>query len=180
MIHIVFDRAAQHIKLFDPNGGLAGSYRGEGDAWGYTPENPYGHDGWCPQGHYVLGPTNRFPQPIASEGWGQIPVSDIGMSLAEQLVDAGKAQWSGLNLIVGGIAARIGRLSYYGRSGIMIHAGGSNAVEPFADYQQLCRTFGCTRMYNVEWKDLAAYLDAHRGGNTVAFTIVGDPARLPN
>lgn len=179
MIHLAFDRPSQMIKRFDTAGAIAATYRGEGDAWGYSPENPYGHDGWCPPGHFILGAPQRFQPAVASEGFGQIPVSDITLDIAKTLVDAGKAQWSGLNLVIGGIAARIGRLSAYGRGGIMLHGGGSNAIEPFADYQQLCKTYGCPRMFNIEWRSLADFLEHFSAGQTVVLTIIGDPVRLP-
>ena len=160
-------------------GKIAALYHGEGDAIGYTPEAPYGHLGWCPPGHYVLGAPQRFESPIASEGFGQIPIVDLTSDVAEQLVSAGKAKWSGLDLIIGGIGSRIGQLATYGRSDIFAHGGGSNAVDPYADYQELCKTEGCTRMWNLEWRRFADWLDANRGENTVVYSILGDPVRLP-
>jgi hypothetical protein len=178
LLHLVFDRARENLKVFGPTG-FWRSLKAEGDAWGYTPENPYATDGWMPPGHYILGAMQRFDPPIASEGYGQIPVLDLASDVVAQLVHAGKATWSGLDLIVGGIAGKVGQLSVYGRSGIMVHCGGSNASNPFADYQELCKTFGCTRTYNLEWRELADWLDANRQGNTVVYSAVGNPVRLP-
>src|SRR6185437_2574539 len=74
MIHPVFDRPTQTIKAFNANGSVYRVFRGEGDAWGHTAYNEYGHDAWMPPGHYLLGAPQFFAQPIASEGFGQIPI----------------------------------------------------------------------------------------------------------
>jgi hypothetical protein len=131
-----------------------------------------------PEGHFVLGPTQRFDPPIASEGYGQIPVLDMSQDIANALVGAGKATWSGNLLVIGGIAERTGQLARYGRSAIFAHCGGSSAPDPYDDYQKLCRTYGCTRMFNREWREFADWLDANRAGNTVVYTAVGMPVRL--
>jgi hypothetical protein len=182
VIHSIFDRPREILKTFGPNG-YAAAIKAEGDTWGANPQL-YGFEGWCPPGHYVLGAVQRFLDaegkwaPIAGEGFGQIPVLDMGDDVANQLVAAGKATWSGQLLVIGGVPGRIGQLARFGRSAIMVHCGGSNADDPYADHQELCKTYGCTRTYNLEWREYADYLDKNRAGNTVVYSIVGDPVRL--
>jgi hypothetical protein len=177
MLLVRFNRPAQSIQCFDANGQLAKTFRGEGDAWGAP---GYGHDGWTPPGHYVLGAVEFFNPPIASEGFGQIPVLDIDPDTRYELIAAKKATLlPDGQLVIGGVTAWSGQLAAYDRDGIMNHCGGSNASDPFADKQQLCKTYGCTRMWNVEWREFAAWLNANREGNTVIYTVVGDPISLP-
>ena len=178
MLHIVFDRPSQLIKAYEPDKTLAHTFRGEGDAWGWTPEAPYAHDGWMAPGHYVLGDVQRFDPPINSEGFGQIPILDLTHDVADKLVAAGDAKWNGLEFVIGGISAKIGQMAVYGRAGIMNHCGGSNAPNPLADFQMLCKTFGCSRMWNAEWRQFAAWLDGIRTGHTVVYSAIGDPVRL--
>jgi len=178
MIHPVFDRPTQTIKAFNANGSVYRVFRGEGDAWGHTADNEYGHDAWMPPGHYLLGAPQFFAQPIASEGFGQIPISDLDAATLGALVAAGKATANGSNATIGGIVAAIGGLAKYDRSALFVHGGGSNAPQPFADYQMLCKTEGCPRMWNAEWREFALWLQDQSAGNTIVFTVIGNPVIL--
>jgi hypothetical protein len=182
MIHVVADRPNQKIKLYDV-AGLIATYTGNGDAWGNHPGNPgdppYGLDCWCPPGHYLLQAPQFFPTPIPSEGFGQIPVVDIDDATLRTLISGAKAKLNANGTYtIGGIDLSINQLSRYNRSAIMLHGGGSNAVDPYADYQTQCATEGCERMYNAEWKKLAGFLAANQAGNTIVYSVVGDPVTL--
>lgn len=179
MLRLYFDRPTQQIQCFDAGGKLVKVFTGEGDAWGHSDEAPYGHDGWTPPGHYMLGAVDTFGTPEAAEGFGQIPVLDLTEAAIQQLVAAGKAQHEeDGRLTIVGVTAWTGQMAAFDRGAIMIHCGGSNAPDPYADRQQLCKTEGCTRMYNIEWRELALWINAQRNGNTVIFTVVGDPVPL--
>jgi hypothetical protein len=107
-------------------------------------------------------------------------VLDIDPDTRYELIAAKKATLlPDGQLVIGGVTAWSGQLAAYNRDGIMNHCGSSNASDPFADKQQLCKTYGCTRMWNVEWREFAAWLNANREGNTVIYTVVGDPISLP-
>jgi hypothetical protein len=180
MIHVVFYRPVGKLKVYGPSGALAKDSQGvlvmeaAGDAWGAP---GYGHDGWCPRGHYLLGPIQTFA-PIASEGAAQIDVSDLPSVVLQDLVAIHAAVALGDGVVIGGVGAPVGQLAKYGRDGIMIHGGGSNAPDPFAPYQQLCKTEGCTRVHNADLARLVAYLLASFNGNHVIYSTVGDPLPL--
>jgi L,D-transpeptidase-like protein len=179
LIHLIFSRPEQKIKLFDNSGTWIQTYTGEGDAWGYSDDDVYGFDSWCPPGHFILGTPQIFEAPIASEGFGQIPVSDLDATTLGTLVSAGKAVANGVVVTIGGLELEIGQLDKYNRSAIMVHGGGSNAPSPLADFQTLCKTDGCTRMYNQEWQKLATWIQDNSTNETVVFSITGDPVILP-
>lgn len=173
------------MKVYTLLGSLYASFEAAGDAWGNYgvadnggPLPPYGYDCWCPPGHYRLGVPQFFDPPINSEGYGQIPVLDIDADTLAALAASGHAVVDGSSVDIGGTVLPIGQLAKYKRSEIMIHGGGSNAPDPLADEQQLCRTFGCTRIHNAEWKTLAAWLAPQYDDNTVIYSIIGDPVAL--
>lgn len=181
MLHAIFPRPNQEIKLFSFGApSPLAVYRGEGDTWGDNP-NKYGFEGWCPPGHYMLGAPQMFDAPITSEGFGQIPVLDLDQQTVKDLAGAGKLVIeSNGKATIGGINLPLYQLAVYNRSAIMIHGGGSNAPQPLADYQELCKTEGCTRTFNAQWKDLASRLTpAVMASNVVIFSIIGDPVILP-
>ena len=156
------------------------------DAWGNhgvsdddtPPSPPWGHACWMPIGHYQLAPVQVFDTPIASEGYGQIPVLDLDAEVLGNLVNGGYAKVNGLTANIGGIEAPIAQLGQYDRSALMIHCGGSNSPSPLADDQGLYRTFGCTRMLNKDWKQLAAYLEPLYAGNAIIYSALETPADL--
>jgi hypothetical protein len=185
MIHLIFGRPAAWLKVYTALGALYATYDAGGDAWGNYgvsdnggPLPPYGYDCWCPPGHFKLDVPQFFDLPVASEGYGQIPVLDIDADTLAKLSASGHAVVNGLNVDIGGTALLVGQLARYRRSAIMIHGGGSNDPYPLADDQPLCRTYGCTRMHNADWKALAAWLQPQYDGNTVIFSIIGDPVAL--
>lgn len=47
-----------------------------------------------------------------------------------------------------------GQEERHGRAGIGWHGGGSAAVDPQADYQQLLPTYGCVRSHNIHLADI--------------------------
>jgi hypothetical protein len=182
--HVVFPRPTGELKAFNPDGSVWRTMPSGGDAWGNVPGNdglpPYGHNCWMPPGHYVLGTPQWFEQPIPSEGYGQIPVLDIDADLLNTLVAGGKASLDGAVVTIGGIPGAVGQLLQYDREAIMIHGGGSNDPEPLADEQPLCKTEGCTREHNADWKDFADWVRAQQdAGNHVIYTATGDPVILP-
>ena len=183
MIHLVAARSQNTLKVFTRDGSLWEYFESSGDAWGNygVVEGalpPWGYDCWAPVGHYVLGPVDVFDTPIASEGYGQIPVLDVDAGSLAKLMQGGYATVNGLTATIGGIEAPLAQLSQYDRSGIMIHCGGSNSPDPLADNQGLFRTYGCQRMLNVDWKELAAFLQPLQDGNVIVFTTLETPASL--
>ena len=186
MIHLVGARSANTLKVFTRDGSLWKSFAAGFDAWGNhgvsdddTPPAPlWGHACWMPVGHYLLGAVQRFDPPIVSEGYGQIPVADVDADALSNLVKAGYAKVNGLTAEIGGIEAPLAQLSHYDRSAIMIHCGGSNSPDPLADNQGLYRTFGCTRMLNADWRELAAWLEPLQDGNVIVYTALETPADL--
>lgn len=184
MIHLVAPRSQGLLKVFVRDGSLWKTFPAGFDAWGnhgeVTPSNPppWGTDCWMPVGHYLLGPVDVFDTPIASEGYGQIPVSDVDADSLSKLVKGGYATVEGLTATIGGINAPLAQLAQYDRSAIMIHGGGSNAPDPLADWQLLCRTDGCTRMENAGWKELAAFLKPLYDGNVIVYTALETPKVL--
>ena len=181
MIHFVAPRSQGLLKVFVRDGSLWKTFSAGFDAWGnYStppPASPWGFDCWMPPGHFILGAAQFF-DPIPSEGYGQIPVSDMDADSLAQLVKSGYATCSGLTATIGGVEAPIGQLAQYDRSAIMLHGGGSNAPDPYAAYQPLCRTNGCTRLHNADFKALAAFLQPLVDGNVIVYTAIEAPAAL--
>lgn len=131
-----------------------------------------------PIGHYALGAVEKFATPIASEGYGQIPILDLDSGALGDLVKSGHAVVNGLSAAIGGLEAPLAQLAKYDRSALMIHGGGSNDIDPFSDYQPLLRTEGCTRMHNSDWRELAAWLQPLYAGNTIVYTALETPQEL--
>lgn len=151
------------------------------DAWGNhgaEGDPPWGHNCWMPVGHYLLELPQVFDTPIASEGYGQIPIADIDGNALAALVKGGFATMNGLTANIGGIEAPLMQLQQYDRSALMIHGGGSNAPDPLAPDQPLLRTEGCSRLHNQDWQALAAWLTPLYDGNTVVYTALETPADL--
>jgi len=182
VIHLVAPRSQNTLKVFTRDGSLWEYFEAGFDAWGNHGTDgalpPWGYDCWMPIGHYILGPVDVFDTPIDSEGYGQIPVLDVDAGTLAKLVQGGYATVNGLTAVIGGIEAPLAQLSQYDRSEIMIHCGGSNAPDPLADNQGLYRTFGCTRMLNADWRELAAWLQPLEAGNVIVYTALETPADL--
>lgn len=186
MIHLVFARSSKTLKVFTRDGSLWNTFVAGGDAWGNhgvsddgtPPAPPWGHACWMPIGHFKLGPVDVFDTPITSEGYGQIPVLDLDGNDLAALEKGGYATVDGLEANIGGIEAKFGQLSAFGRSAIMIHCGGSNSPDPLADNQGLFRTYGCSRMLNADWRELAGWLAPLYDGNVLVFTALETPADL--
>lgn len=187
MIRLLFDRPDAHLKIYDENGALWNMFATAGDAWGNhgvsddatPPSPPYGHACWTPPGHYMLSAVQIFDAPINSEGYGQIPLQDLDDATLRTLVTDQKAADAGNGLYsIGGIALPVKQIAALSRIALMIHCGGSNAPDPLADHQELCCTFGCTRMYNVDWRALAAWLAPKYNANVVIYSVYGDPRTL--
>lgn len=186
MIHLVGHRSQNTLRVFGRDHLLWKQFQAGFDAWGNygvgdgddTPLPLWGRDCWMPVGHFMLGPVNVFDTPIISEGYGQIPVLDIDADAIAQIVKGGYGHVDGLTANIGGISAPLAQLARFDRSGIMVHCGGSNSPDPLADNQGLYRTFGCTRMLNADWRELAAYLSPLYDGNVIVYTALETPADL--
>ena len=99
MMHVVFERPTQSLKIFLPDG-LDYELIASGDAWG----SGYGHDAPIAPGHYLFtGQIDYFEPPIASEGPGQIYVSDVNDRHLGWLIAAKRARMAGQQVDVGGI-----------------------------------------------------------------------------
>ena len=184
MIHLVHGRSTNTLKVYGRDHSLWNLFAAGGDAWGNHGDGvadnppPWGTNCWIPIGHYILGPVQYFDEPIISEGFGQIPISDIDAASMASLVQAGYATANGLTATIGGIEAPLAQLAEYDRSALFVHGGGSNAPEPLADNQGLYRTEGCPRMENIDWKSLAAYLSPLSSGNVIVYSALETPADL--
>lgn len=184
MLELIFNRPTNHLKV-NQSGEQSPLFvfEASGDAWGNGgPNAPYGHDCSIAPGHYVLTRVEHIDPPIASEGAGQIYVSDVDAATVAALVRAGKAeQQDDGQATIAGITLPIGNLARYGRSEVMLHGGGSNLGVPacFADFQELCKTFGCTRLHNANLKTLMGLVsEALQNGQHVLFIVVGDSPAL--
>lgn len=184
MIHVVFNRPMEKLKVFDQNGSLVDVFEASGDAWGDGVSGPYGFEYPMPPGHYLLTSVQRISPALASEGAGQIPVVDLDQGSLNELVAAGKANGSASALTVGGITLATGGLQACKRDGIMIHGGGSNLAklrppqDPLAPMQGLCKTYGCTRMHNANLATLMTFLAPLFVDDLVVFSAIGDPVPL--
>lgn len=184
LVHIIFNRDNSLLKVFDLTT-LRAEYEASGDAWGLVPGNdgepPYGHN--CPvaPGHYKLTRVQWFNPPIVSEGPAQIFVADLDQRDVTYLIANDKALEIGDNLSVCGLVGPIGGLAKYGRSQILIHGGGTRLGPHALDPRQpeLCKTFGCTRMFNEDLVRLGTYLDPQiKSARIVILTIVGNSPPL--
>ena len=188
MIHIVFCRPSQRMKVFV--GSATGprelhDFEANGSAWGDGGSSaPYGHDCQIAPGHYKLTRVERINPPIPSEGAGQIYVADLTGDDYWTLAKNGAAK--GISLAswsIGGVVAEVGNLGKYSRSEVMLHGGGSNLGEPacFDPDQPLCRTFGCTRMHNRDLATLMGLLEPIFAARNqyVIYSVIGDSPELP-
>jgi hypothetical protein len=184
MIHFVFNRPSGHLKVFRDDGSVWDTIEAGGDAWGSTPSAaPYGFYYPVRPGHYVLqAPLANVP-PIVAEGAWKIPVVDIDAATLRLLVDAGRATAAGTDYAIGEIALPVGNLARDGRTEILIHGGGSNlpkhGLDPFAPFQKLTKTHGCTRVHNADLARLVALVRQSIANNTFVYSIAGDPIKLP-
>lgn len=182
MIHLAHGRSTNSLKVFDRSHGLWQAFECGGDAWGNHGEEgalpPWGYDCWIPVGHYILGAPQFFDTPIISEGFGQIPISDVDADSLAKLVTGGYATVNGLTAVIGGIEAPLAQLAQYDRSALFIHGGGSNSPDPLSDNQGLYRTQGCPRMLNAPWKVLAQWLTPLVAGNVLVYSALETPADL--
>jgi len=174
VLHIIFSRPSESATVYLPND-FHYVMAASGDAWG----SKYGTDGPIPPGHYMLtGQVDHYDPPIPSEGFGQIYVADLSSTALHHLVDAKRASMRGTQVDIGGITLPLGGLAQWNRSEIMCHSGGSNAANPYDDYQPLLKTYGCTRMHSIDWKRLARDVEQFRNGHTLVFSVIGDPKPL--
>lgn len=178
MIHLVFNRPSGHLKIYDSDSTLWDTIEAAGDAWGSGSDLPYGHDCPMPPGHYRLQNCEPIAPPIRSEGGGQIAVTDLDPVTLTELTNAGHVIMSGEGCTIGGILAPLGGMAKYARAAIMIHGGGSNAPDPFAPFQVLCKTEGCTRVHNADLTRLMRFFSDRASSNTFIYTAVGDPIHL--
>ncbi|HLY01595.1 MAG TPA: L,D-transpeptidase family protein [Candidatus Cybelea sp.] len=188
MIHAIFNRPSGMLKVYEPGKSLWDSIQAGGDAVGNDPRNaPWGFHYPCPPGHYVLsaGIKNTDPDVVIKEGPYRIPVWDIDAATLKTLTDAGVASGPPNAVNVGGIVLPIGEIAANGRDGILIHGGGTylHKLNPPKDqepFQPLCQTEGCTRVHNADLIRLVDYLAPLFDGNTVVYTVYGNPLRLPH
>lgn len=184
MIHLVFNRPSGHLKVFNEDGSVWDTIDAGGDAWGSTPAAaPYGHFYPIRPGHYMLQQPIANAPPIDAEGAWKIPVVDIDAATANTLIQAGKAALAGTQYDIGGITFPIGNLERDARTEILIHGGGSNlrprGMDPMDPFQKLCKTHGCTRLHNADLARLARFVQQAIGGNTMVYSVAGDPIVLP-
>jgi hypothetical protein len=184
VIHLVFNRPSGHLKIFRDDGSPWDTIDAGGDAWGSTPQAaPYGFYYPIRPGHYVLQAPLRNAPPLEAEGAWKIPVVDIDAGVVTALVNAGRAAAAGPEFAIGHITLPVGNLARDGRTEVLIHGGGSNlrkhGLDPFGAFQKLTKTHGCTRVHNADLARLAAFVQGALDGNTIVYSVVGDPITLP-
>jgi hypothetical protein len=172
MIHLVFDRIASQIKVFDSaNHSLIFSWGASGDATGNGP---------MPPGHFILLEPEAFPQDQwdPPTGWGRVRIRDMSDTDVQRLTAAGIAKSAAGGLDVGGTVLPPGACNAYERV-IEIHGGGSALGTPgcFAKQQRLCHTLGCTRMHNEDVASLISCMQQLQVSNTFIFSAFGTPAK---
>jgi hypothetical protein len=192
MVHLIFNRPSGNLKVYEPDKSLWDTLAAGGDAVGSDPaQAPWGLYYPCPPGHYVLSagirnvPDAANPDLVIEEGPYRIPVSDMDAATLATLTAAGDASGAGSAVQIGGITLPIGGIAANGRDGILLHGGGTylhglTPPEDQAPFQPLCKTEGCTRLHNADLIRLVGYLAPLFAGNTVVYSIFGNPLPLPH
>ncbi len=184
MIHVVFDRNAERLSIFGPDGKLWHAIAASGDAGGGGMRAPYGPGFPIAPGHYrLIGQTENEP-PTADDGPGLIYVDDLDTAALQTLVNAGRATMRGAGVEIARLTVPVGGLAHWNRSAIAIRGGGASlaratpAEDPLAPYQRLTRGEGGVRVHNADLARLMQILDPIYAANTIVLTVLADPARL--
>jgi hypothetical protein len=184
MIHVVFDRRAERLTVYGPDGHLWLAAAASGDAPRTGTRPPYGPGFPIPPGHYrIVGCTERDP-PTAEDGIGRIEIADVDATALQQVLNAGRARMRGADLEVVRLAAPLGGLARYNRTEIAIRGGGASLAahprpdDPLAPYQRLTHADGGVRVHNADLARLIQILAPRLGSETVLLTVLGEPRHL--
>ena len=172
MIHLVFNRPTESMKVFQPGG----STRFVFDATGGAVRRS---NGPMPVGHYVLLEPEMFERSTweIATGWGRIRIRDMAQSDVDLLVRANLAKVVPTGSIdIGGIVLPQGRCNAYPRA-VEIHGGGTALGDPGAlvAKQGLCCTLGCIRMHNQDIQTFVEYMRGLQDGHTFVMSVMGAP-----
>lgn len=184
MIHVVFERRAQRLAAFGPDGRSWLTIEASGDAAGAGMRPPYGPGFPVAPGHYrLIGQTEHDPA-TPDDGPGLIYVDDLDTQALQLLVNAGRATLRGADAEIARLVGSLGGLARYNRSAIALRGGGANLArfsppeDPLAPYQRLTRGDGGVRLHNADLARLMQILGPLYASDTIVFTALGDPARL--
>jgi hypothetical protein len=184
VIHVVFERRAERLAVFGPDGHLwhAVAALGEAPRTGVRP--PYGPGFPIPPGHYrIIACVERDP-PAREDGFGRIEIADLDTTALQQLIHAGRARLRDGDLEVARLTAAVGGLARFGRSGIAIRGGGAPSSsapvrdDPLAPYQRLTPAEDGVRVHNADLARLIQILAPRLGAETVVLTVLGEPRHL--
>jgi hypothetical protein len=184
MIHAVFERRAERLAVFGPDGRLWHAVPASGDARRDGTRPPYGPGFPVPPGHYrLIGQTELDPA-TPDDGPGLIYIDDLDTATLQQLLNAGRARMRGGDAEIARLVGAVGGLARYGRAAVAIRGGGASLAllnppeDPLAPYQRLTRGDDGVRVHNADLARLLMIFAPVFGTNTVIFTVLGDPAPL--
>ena len=169
MIHVVFERRAERMAVFGPEGRLWHTLAATGDTL-------------IPAGHYRLLGHSEHEAPTPDDGPGMIYVGDLDEAALRTLVDAGRARMRAGNVEIVRLLGAVGGLARYRRSGVAIRGGGPSLArlippeDPLAPYQRLTRGDGGVRVHNADLARLMLILGPVFATDTVVLTVLGEPA----
>jgi hypothetical protein len=184
MIHAVFERRAERLSVFGPDGRLWHAVAAAGDARGGGMRAPYGPGFPIAPGHYRLTGQAAHDPPTADDGPGVIYVGDLDTAALQNLVNAGRATARGTSVEIARLAGAVGGLAHWNRSAIAVRGGGGTLArltppeDPLAPFQRLTPGDGGVRLHNADLARLMQILDPFYTSNTIVLTVLGDPARM--
>jgi hypothetical protein len=184
VIHAVFERRSGTLAVFGPDGRLWHAVPAAGDAPRDGARSPYGPGYPLAPGHYRLTYQTEHDPATPEAGPGLIHVGDLDTATLQRLLGAGRARMRGAQAEIARLTAAVGGLAQYGRSAVAIRGGGPSLAQavppedPLAPYQRLTRGDGGVRVHNADLARLMQILAPHYGSTTLAFTVLGDAARV--
>ena len=184
MIHVVFERRAERLAVYGPDGHLWHAVAASGDARRDGTGGPYGPGAPIPAGHYRLIGCTELEPGTPEDGVGRIEIADLDTTAVQNLMHAGRARMRGGQIEIARLAGAAGGLARSGRSGVAIRGGGAalaaqaNPEDPLAPYQRLTPADGGVRVHNADVARLIQILANHVGAETVLFTVLGEPRHL--
>jgi hypothetical protein len=184
VIHVVFERRAERLAVYGPDGHLWHVVAATGQARRDGRGGPHGPGSPIAPGHYRLIRCTELEPGTPEDGAGRIEIADLDTTAVQNLLHAGRARRRGAEVEVARLAGAVGGLALHGRSGVAIRGGGAalaaqpNPEDPLAPYQRLTPADGGVRVHNADLARLIQILASHVGAETVLFTVLGEPRHL--